>query len=314
TGAWSLSAVGDNATAGLWANGNPNGTGSQALRTGGVATMALQSSDPSGPPVVHHPDHDSEAGAGPGPIAPEDDHSPGARVNCFVTGLGSPGASIGEHDVDGGRTTLTSPALDLGAIADPVIAWYQWYVNDGNSTVDDAFVVQVSNDNGASWVHVDSTTAALGAWQRQEMDVAAFVTPTAQVRVRFIASDVAPGSVVEAGIDDLSYYSAPATVGVPRPGVAVSGLVFAAVAPNPSRGAVALSLAGPEGEAVEVQVLDVRGRLVAHLPGVRLAAGPAAIRWDGRDHAGRVVPAGLYLVRATVGSASAVARVVRLAE
>ncbi len=314
TGTWSLSAVGDNATAGQWANGNPNGTGSQALRVGGGARLALQSTDPSGPPIVHHPDHDSEAGAGPGPVAPEDDHSPGARVNCFVTGLGSPGGAIGDHDVDGGRTTLTSPTLDLSAVGSPVIAWYQWYVNDGNSAVDDAFVVQVSNDNGASWVHVDSTTSAMGAWERRQMDVASFVLPTSQVRVRFIASDLLPGSVVEAGIDDLSYYGAPATVGVPGSGGPGARLSFGTVAPNPSRGAVALALTGPEGGSVDVVVHDVRGRVVVRLPSAKFAGGQAAIRWDGRDRAGRAVPAGIYLVRATAGGASAVARVVRLTD
>ena len=311
TGGWSLAAVGDDATNGLWANGDPNGTGS-ALRTGGG--LATQSSDPSEPPVVHHPDHDSEEGAGPGPVAPENDHSPGARARCFVTGLGSPGGAIGDHDIDGGRTTLTSPVLDLSAVLDPVIAWYQWYVNDGNSAVDDAFVVQISNNNGASWVHVDSTAAAHGAWERHEIDVAAFVAPTSQVRMRFIASDANAGSVVEAGIDDLSFYGAPSTVGVPGPGAVVAPLAFTSVAPNPSRGTVALALGGPAGAVVEVTVHDVRGRLVARLPGGRLDTGATTIAWDGRDHAGRAVAAGVYLVRATIdgGGATAVARVLRL--
>ena len=311
---WLLSAAGDNATSGLWANGNPNGTGSAALGAG-EARLSPQSSEPAEPPVVHHPDHDSEEGAGPGSVAPEDDHSPGARVNCFVTGLGSPGGAIGDHDIDNGRTTLTSPVLDLSAVTDPVIAWYQWYVNDGNSAVDDAFVVQVSNNNGASWVHVDSTTTSRGAWERHEMNVASFVTPTAQVRVRFIATDVGAGSVVEAGIDDLATYAAPATVGVPPANPGAFALAFSSVAPNPSRGAVALALAGPAGAVIEASVHDVRGRLVARLARARLEGGSTVLVWDGRDRGGRVVPAGIYLVRATTeaGASEAVARVVRIA-
>jgi choice-of-anchor B domain-containing protein len=312
TGAWSLFTTGDNATvSGRWENGNPNGTGSAALRSGGG--LSLQSTSPSDPPIVHHPDHDSEAGAGPGPVAPEDDHSPGARVNCFVTGLGAPGAAIGEHDVDTGRTTLTSPAFDLGAIADPVVAWYQWYVNDGNSSVDDAFVVQVSNNNGATWVHVDSTTAPAGRWQRRTMRVASFVAPTSAMRVRFIAADTGAGSVVEAGIDDLAYYAAPATVGVPGPFRGGARRAVGSVAPNPSQGSVRLGISGPAGTSVSVSVHDVRGRVVARLADVPLSGGTAEVRWDGRDHAGRTAPAGIYLVRATAGRERATARLVRLA-
>ena len=120
--------------------------------------------------------------------------------------------------------------------------------------------------------------------------------------------------MVEAGIDDLSYYAAPSTVGVPGTGGVAARLSFVSIAPNPSRGAVALALAGPEGATVDVAIHDVRGRLVARLPAAKLAGGQAAIRWDGRDQAGRAVPAGVYLVRAGIGRASAVARVVRLTE
>ena len=42
---------------------------------------------------------------------PEDDASdPG--VNCFVTGQGSVGGSVGENDIDGGFTTLVTPTID----------------------------------------------------------------------------------------------------------------------------------------------------------------------------------------------------------
>lgn len=64
--------------------------------------------------------------------------------------------------------------------------------------------------------------------------------------------------------------------------------------PNPSRGAV--TLAPPPAGRYELEVRDVAGRLV------RLSAdrsdGRTPIVWDGRDTRGRLVPAGMYFVRA----------------
>ena len=112
----------------------------------------------------------------------------------------------------------------------------------------------------------------------------------------------------------LAYYAAPSTVGGPiLPGL-VRPLAFAAVAPNPSRGALSLTLTGPAGQAVDITVHDVRGRLVARLPRVRLDGGFASVRWDGRDTGGRAVAAGVYLARATSSTGDdAVTRLVRLA-
>lgn len=316
-GGWTTFTSGDNATTvGRWANGDPNGTGPTSLRTGGGGPALASSSAGGGPepgPVLDHPDHDSENVMGSGPVAPEDDHSPGARTNCFVTGLGGPGQGIGEHDVDNGRTTLTTPTFDLTGIGNPVVAWYQWYVNDGNAAVDDAFVVQVSNNGGASWVHVDSLRTSTRGWERRELNVADRLTPTATMKLRFIAYDTGSGSVVEGGVDDLAYYGAPSTVDGPpglQPGAA---LAFASLSPNPASGSVRMALTGSEGAVVDVTVLDVRGRLVQRLAGVRLAGGTAAITWNGRDREGRKLSAGVYLVRATTEGASAVTRMVRLA-
>jgi len=156
--------------------------------------------------------------------------------------------------------------------------------------------------------------ASTDGWVRHELRVADRVTPTATMRLRFIAADLNAASVVEAGVDDLAWYGAPSTVDGPPPPVGAVALTFAGIAPNPTAGVVRLSLAGSPGALVDVSVHDVRGRLVQRLAGVRLAGGTASITWNGRDHAGRMLPAGVYLVRATSDGASAVARMVRLAD
>jgi hypothetical protein len=139
---------------------------------------------------------------------PEDDHTADGTV-CYVTGQGTPGGSIGENDVDEGRTTLISPALDLSGRDDPALGYWRWYSNDkGSSPGADVFTVDVSNDGGGSWTNVETVGPTgpdtVGGWIYHSFRVADFVTPTADVRLRFIAADEDSGSIVEAAVDDVT--------------------------------------------------------------------------------------------------------------
>ncbi|MFQ5807252.1 MAG: hypothetical protein ACE5I3_12455, partial [Phycisphaerae bacterium] len=93
--------------------------------------------------------------------------------------------------------------------SDPIISYWRWYSNDeGASPNTDVFVVDISNDDGGTWTNVEtvgpSGPEASGEWFYHEFRVTDFVTLTAQVKTRFIAADEAPGSIVEAAIDDFS--------------------------------------------------------------------------------------------------------------
>ncbi len=163
---WSTFTAGDNATvSGRWVRVDPNGTAAQ----------------------------------------PENDNPAGVGTLCFVTGQGTPGGSLGEADVDGGTTTLTSPTLNAtGGFGDPYIAYSRWYSNNtGASPNADSMPVEISNDNGASWTLLELVTENAGEWRHKRFRVADFVAPTDQVRVRFLARDLGSGSIVEAGVDDV---------------------------------------------------------------------------------------------------------------
>lgn len=75
-----------------------------------------------------------------------------------------------------------------------------------------------------------------------------------------------------------------------------------AVVPNPGRGPVRIDYATRGDAAATFDLLDMAGRVVARLqPGGR-GAGRWSQHWDARDAKGTAVPAGLYLVRMSIGA------------
>ncbi len=139
---------------------------------------------------------------------PEDDHTDAPGVTCWVTGQGSNGGSNGENDVDGGSTTLLSPVYDMSSLTDPTVSYWRWYSNgSGASPNNDVFVIAVSGNGGASWTTVETVgpdgPGTSGGWTQHAFLLSDFVAPSAQVQLRFVASDLGSGSIVEAAVDDL---------------------------------------------------------------------------------------------------------------
>jgi hypothetical protein len=159
---WIVGAAGDNATTGVWTNGVPQATAAQ----------------------------------------PGSDRSP-AGTRCWITDERA-GAGIGTYDVDGGSTTLTSPRFSAVATpGDATVSYWRWYSNNqGANPATNSMPISISNNDGATWTVLETVTENTGAWTFRSFRVADFVTPTAAMRLRFVARDLT-GAVVEAGIDDL---------------------------------------------------------------------------------------------------------------
>jgi choice-of-anchor B domain-containing protein len=265
-------------------------------RTGGTATSGLWVwADP--------------VGSGGGIVQPENDHSLAPGVRCWVTGnAASPGSGIGDQDVDNGTTVLTSATFDLSSVQNPVVSYWRWYSNDaGSSPGEDTLRVDISNNNGASWVAIERLGQSAAQWVQVTVPVANLLAPTNQMRMRFIAEDLSGGSVVEAAIDDFSAYAGPmAPVDAP-PAAAHATRLYANV-PNPFNATTTLrfEIASP-GEAT-IQIFDVRGRRVRTLLAGPQPGGFQQRVWDGTDDGGRTVASGTYLVRLRAGPVVATRR------
>jgi len=81
---------------------------------------------------------------------------------------------------------------------------WSWYSNDeGDTPGQDTFVVDVSSDGGTSWIRLFNTLSSWEYWQNMVIPLEDYIPLTASVRVRIIAQDQTPGSIVEAAVDDI---------------------------------------------------------------------------------------------------------------
>ena len=71
--------------------------------------------------------------------------------------------------------------------------------------------------------------------------------------------------------------------------------------PNPSPGAVLLTVEADAAGEQRLDVLDVQGRLVCRLAGGWYGRGIRQVQWDGRDASGARAPAGVYLIDLRAG-------------
>ncbi len=78
--------------------------------------------------------------------------------------------------------------------------------------------------------------------------------------------------------------------GTPRP----AALELRSPAPNPSVSATRLDYSLAQQSMVDISIYDVTGRRVTTLVHGEIGPGLHAIRWDGRDAAGRLAPPGVY--------------------
>lgn len=167
---WTYGFAGDTATTGVWLRGTPIGTTSNGTQ--------------------------AQPGAGFSP------------PQCAFTGQGTPGSTnAGEADVDGGFTTLVSPRIDLSQGTNQLITYRRWYSNNlGQNAGTNTFTVDISADDGQTWVNAEtvgpSGAQAQGGWYQGAISIAALVTPSATIRVRFVAADLT-GALVEAAVDDV---------------------------------------------------------------------------------------------------------------
>jgi hypothetical protein len=152
----------DTATTGRWERGNPDATTSGGTQQVGTT--------PSG-------------------------------VNDLVTGAAG-GAAVGDNDVDGGTTSIQSPAIAIPATGTTTLTFKSYFAHLNNSSNVDFFRVQVVGTTTVTVFQVLGSAAQVnGAFTTTSANISQFAGQT--VRILISAADAGGGSLVEAGVDDV---------------------------------------------------------------------------------------------------------------
>ncbi len=261
-GPWRLADGDDTATSGRWVRMDPNGTTYNGSQT-----------------------------------QTEDDHTATPGTDCFFTGQGSVGGAAGEADVDGGKTTLTTPEFDLAHVVDPRVTYWRWYTNNlGNNPGEDEWVVQISNNGGSTWVDLERTSASANSWQERSFLIGDYIAPTDRMVVRFVASDLVSGSLVEAAVDDFELSGLSTTIDAPETSGPLT-LRLDPARPSPARAEMSIGFALPSSGPVSLILYGPDGRRVRGLVEGVLPAGAHQRSWDGRTDGGHEVAPGVYFCR-----------------
>jgi C1A family cysteine protease len=239
-------------------------------------------------------------------IQPGKDATPLPGTMCFVTEDSPLGTAQRHGDVDGGKTTLLSPVFDLSSYDAATLTYSRFYTNNSipTQTDDDPFYVDISSDNGASWVNLETVTETPEDRKYHQMvfDLGSVVALRPQMQLRFVATDYGLNSVVEAVIDDIEirgYGSMTSTadgedlVAPARP----RALVLEQNVPNPFNPETAIAFGLPRAAEVDLGIYNIRGQRVRQLVDGWMPAGFHTELWDGRDVNGQLVSSGVYFYR-----------------
>ena len=142
-------------------------------------------------------------------VQPNEDHTEFGNY-CYMTENSTNPDNETQSDVDGGATTLFSPVFDLSMYEIALVSYWKWYTNNlGNNPGTDYWKVDVSNDEGLSWISLENTNLSNNFWEFEQFLISDYVTLTDKVQFRFIAEDIfnngdvgSGGSLVEAALDD----------------------------------------------------------------------------------------------------------------
>ena len=127
----------------------------------------------------------------------------GPSANCLITGL-SAGTAVGNYDVDGGMTSIQSPAIALPAGGQITLTFRIYLAHLNNASRADFISVRVVGGNGAVqtvWSRGATANTVGSTWATRTADLSAYAGQT--IRLRIEAVDNAPNSIIEAGFDNV---------------------------------------------------------------------------------------------------------------
>jgi hypothetical protein len=232
---------------------------------------------------------------------------PGAAFDgqsCWGVGLDGGGYP------DNGWSELRSPLFDGGSFMgdELYLSFHYWC---GTEDGWDGVQVVLDPDGAATVIHpldgyTDSSLLGLGylpgwsgtsdGWRTAIFDVTGqLAEPSWRFALRFGSDEY----VTDAGflVDGVTLHAVDTTVGVADLATAPAVAASLAAWPNPFNPRVTLAWSLPAPGRVDLDVVDLRGRVVRRLLQGETVAAAGRLAWDGTDRLGRALPSGVYLAR-----------------
>lgn len=220
-------------------------------------------------------------------VQPSSGSTPAGVRAAFTQNAASPNDPPTTASVLGGRTSLLTSILDLSTWSDPVVSYMRWFSNDmGDNPGQDNWEVTLTG-NGVQFFLVERTRRADASWRRGVVRLTDLLSSLNSVRMRFVAQDNLPASLVEAAIDDIYFYDPTPATGLVHESSSTRAILY----PNPTQRWACVGLL-PEG-SITGWILDARGRRIRSLEGT---ASPNACAFS-IDFSG--LPAAPYFLQLT---------------
>jgi hypothetical protein len=119
-------------------------------------------------------------------------------VNDLVTGRLA-GTAAGDYDVDGGVTSITSPAITLTGGSSYTLSFSYYMAHGSNSSSADYLRLRIGGTT--LFQELGAANNDNGAWATASVSLTAFAGQTVQIVVE--AADLSTASLVEAAVDDV---------------------------------------------------------------------------------------------------------------
>ena len=186
-------------------------------------------------------------------------HTPGG-TQCAVTGnapfISSPNYNA---DVDGGKTTLQSPPIDISGSTEPVVSYWRWFTNNQGSAPqsEDFWRTYVSGD-GINFVQVENIVVPDHSWRRFAFKVSDYIPSASSITLRFVADDANVESVVEVAVDDVEIYSKNLNDGI----TSINDAYNLSIYPNPAATTLTVDLNLLNAENISLDIVNNLGQIV----------------------------------------------------
>lgn len=127
---------------------------------------------------------------------------PNGGSKNLVTGYLA-GSSVGTHDIDNGKTSIRSPQISIPSGGTVNLAFTYYFAHMNNSSSSDYLRVNiVGSQTQTVFQELGAGNTDGGVWEETSVDISDFAGEDVYILIE--AADNSGGSIVEAGIDDIS--------------------------------------------------------------------------------------------------------------